>query len=317
MNNASAPAPGLTVAQIAHLLGLPPGPGDDARRVHRVASPDAAGPDAIVFAEDANTFAAALASPAGLVLAQAEHAAACDDKRVLKVKSPRYAFALCAQALRPAAEAFLDPTASVHPTAQMGARVRIAARAIVEAGAVLGDDVSLEAGAVIHSGVQLGHRVVVQSGAVLGATGFGYVRNPASGEYLLFPQQGTLVIEDDVEIGANTTIDRGALGETRIGRGTKIDNLVHIGHNCRIGRNVVIAAQVGISGSCVVEDGAILAGQVGISDHCHIGSGVILGGQAGVFRGKSVAGPGEMFAGTPAEPLKDFLKGLARVRRLK
>jgi UDP-3-O-[3-hydroxymyristoyl] glucosamine N-acyltransferase len=212
---------------------------------------------------------------------------------------------------------FIHPSASVHESAKLGERVRIAANAVIESGAVLGDDVSVGAGAVVCQGVEIGSRVVVQAGAVLGATGFGYVRDNASGEYLPFPQQGRLVIEDDVEIGANSTIDRGALGETRIGQGTKIDNLVHIGHNCRIGRNVVIAAQVGISGSCVVEDGAVLAGQVGISDHCHIGPGVILGGQAGVFRGKSVEGPGEMFAGTPARPLKEFLKDLARVRRLK
>ncbi len=143
------------------------------------------------------------------------------------------------------------------------------------------------------------------------------MRDAKTGEYVLFPQQGALVIEDDVEIGANTTIDRGALEETRIGRGTKIDNLVHIGHNCRIGKNVVIAAQVGISGSCVIEDGAILAGQVGISDHCHIGPGVILGGQAGVYRGKTVTGPGEVFAGTPAEPLRDQMRAIARLRRLR
>ena len=315
MNDAAASR--LSVEQIAQLLGTAALPGDGERLLTRVCSPEGADEQSIVFAEDARSFAAALASPAGLVLALAEHAAACDDKRVLKVESPRYAFALCAQALRPPVQAFVDATASVHESAKFGERVRIAARAVIEAGVVLGDDVSIEAGAVVHSGAQIGSRVVVQSGAVLGATGFGYVRHARTGEYLLFPQQGTLVIEDDVEIGANTTIDRGALGETRIGRGTKIDNLVHIGHNCRIGRNVVIAAQVGISGSCVVEDGAVLAGQVGISDHCHIGTGVILGGQAGVFRGKSVEGPGEMFAGTPAEPLKDFLKGLARVRRLK
>jgi UDP-3-O-[3-hydroxymyristoyl] glucosamine N-acyltransferase len=156
----------------------------------------------------------------------------------------------------------------------------------------------------------------VQAGAVLGSMGFGYVRG-SDGRYVRFPQQGRLVIEDDVEIGANTTIDRGALGETRIGRGTKIDNLVHIGHNCSIGCDVVIAAQVGISGSTVVGDGAVLAGQVGLGDHVNVGPGVILGGQGGVFPGKTVNGPGEMFAGTPAEPVKEYLKGLARVRRLK
>jgi len=135
--------------------------------------------------------------------------------------------------------------------------------------------------------------------------------------YVRFPQQGTLVIDDDVEIGASTTIDRGALGETRVGGGTKIDNLVHIGHNCVIGKNVVIAAQVGISGSTTVGDGAVLAGQVGLGDHVAIGPGVILGGQGGVFPGKTLTGPGEMFGGTPAEPVREYLRGLAKVRRLK
>ena len=171
--------------------------------------------------------------------------------------------------------------------------------------------------AVVHAGVELGDRCVVQAGAVLGATGFGYVRSRETGEYLLFPQQGALVIEDDVEIGANSTIDRGALGETRIGRGTKIDNLVHVAHNCQIGKNVVIAAQVGLSGSCVIEDGVVIAGQVGLGDHCHIGQGVVLGGQSGVYPGKTVTGPGELFSGTPAQPVREHMKSLARLRRLK
>jgi UDP-3-O-[3-hydroxymyristoyl] glucosamine N-acyltransferase len=150
---------------------------------------------------------------------------------------------------------------------------------------------------------------------VLGSTGFGYVRHAESGEYVVFPQQGSLHVEDDVEIGANSTIDRGALGETKIGRGTKIDNLVHIGHNCVIGRNVIIAAQTGISGSSVVEDGAILGGQVGIGEHATVGPGVILGGGAGVLSGKKMHGPGQVFWGRPARPLKEYLRDLARLRK--
>ena len=130
-----------------------------------------------------------------------------------------------------------------------------------------------------------------------------------------FPQIGTLVIEDDVEIGANTTIDRGALGETRIGRGTKIDNLVHIAHNCRIGERVLIAAQVGLAGSITVGDDAMLGGQVGLGERVTIGPGVILGGQGGVLPGKTLAGEGEVFWGTPARPVRDYLRDLARLRR--
>ena len=310
---------GLTSAQIAGIAqAIAAGPEREGRRITRVSAIAAADAESLVFATDEASLAAALASAAGLILASAGRLE--NDERVLRVPDPRFAFALCARALARlpgAEEPSIHPTAVIDATAQLGARVRVGAGAVIGVGARLGDDVWLGNNVVIEDGVSLGDRVVVQSGAVLGSQGFGYVRNAGTGEYLLFPQQGALVIEDDVEIGANTTIDRGALEETRIGRGTKIDNLVHIGHNCRIGRDVIIAAQVGVSGSCVIEDGAVLAGQVGISDHCHIGPGVILGGQAGVYRGKTVAGPGAVFAGTPAEPLREQMRALARLRRLR
>jgi UDP-3-O-[3-hydroxymyristoyl] glucosamine N-acyltransferase len=303
----------LSAAEIAKLLEVETA---STAVISRVSGREGAGPDALVFAEDERSLAAAIGTDAGLVLAR--DAGSHQDERVLVVQDPRYAFAVCAKALagtRTSSE--VHPSAVIDASARLGERVKIGARAVVEADVILGDDVEIAAGAVILRGVEIGHRVVVQAGAVLGATGFGYARNAKSGEHLLFPQQGRLVIENDVEIGANTTIDRGALGETRIGRGTKIDNQVHIGHNCRIGKNVVMAAQVGISGSCVVEDGAVLAGQVGLGDHVHIGPGVILGGAAGVFPGKHLEGAGQMFMGVPAEPVKDYLKTIARVRRLK
>jgi UDP-3-O-[3-hydroxymyristoyl] glucosamine N-acyltransferase len=303
----------LRAAEVAELLGVAT---TSAAVVSRVSGLEGAGPDAIVFAEDERTLAGAIATGAGLILARGAWLE--EDARVLVVKDPRYAFAVCAKTLagvRTGSE--VHASAVVDASAKVGERVKIGARAVVEADVILGDEVEIAAGAVILRGVEIGSRVVVQAGAVLGATGFGYARDAQTGEHLLFPQQGRLVIEDDVEIGANTTIDRGALGETRIGRGTKIDNQVHIGHNCKIGKNVVMAAQVGISGSCVVEDGAVLAGQVGLGDHVHIGPGVILGGAAGVFPGKHLEGPGQMFMGVPAEPVKDYLKTIARVRRLK
>ena len=197
----------------------------------------------------------------------------------------------------------------------IGAGTSVGPRVVIGDGVVIGKDCDILARVTIYAGTVLGDRVVVQAGAVLGSTGFGYARNAETGEYLLFPQQGTLDVEDDVEIGANTTIDRGALGETRIGRGTKIDNLVHIGHNCVIGKNVIIAAQTGISGSSVVEDGAILGGQVGIGEHATVGAGVILGGGAGVLSGKKMRGPGEVFWGRPARPLKEYLRDLARLKK--
>jgi UDP-3-O-[3-hydroxymyristoyl] glucosamine N-acyltransferase len=151
---------------------------------------------------------------------------------------------------------------------------------------------------------------------VLGSDGFGYVRDQATGRYEKFPQIGKLEIEDDVEIGANTTIDRGALDVTRIARGTKIDNLVHIGHNCQVGEDVVIAAQTGLSGSITIEKNVILGGQVGIGEHARIGEGVLLGGQGGVLPNKVLRGKGIAFWGTPAKPVREYLKELAVLARL-
>ncbi|MGI4827330.1 MAG: UDP-3-O-(3-hydroxymyristoyl)glucosamine N-acyltransferase [Janthinobacterium lividum] len=312
---------GLTLKQIAQLTGAsePAKPNDDLR-ITKVAAFTVADANSVVFAGDQESLTAALKSFAGLILIK-PGLAQRPDGRALEVADPRYAFALCARELARAKlssdDTYLHPQAVIHPSARLGARVRVGAGSVLGAEVQVGDDSTIGPNVSIAEGVVLGMRVVVQAGAVLGSKGFGYVRHAETGEYLLFPQQGALVIEDDVEIGANTTIDRGALEETRIGKGTKIDNLVHVGHNCRVGKHVIIAAQVGISGSCVIEDGAVLAGQVGISDHCHIGPGVILGGQAGVYRGKTVIGPGEIFAGTPAERLRDQMRSLARLRRLR
>ena len=225
---------------------------------------------------------------------------------MLFVRDPRLAFSLLARHLSAGASQGIDASAHVHASAQLAPQVEVGPGTVVYPGVRLGADSRIGARVVLEQGITLGERVVVQSGAVLGSYGFGYARRP-SGAYVLFPQQGTLVVEDDVEIGANTTIDRGALGETRIGAGTKIDNLVHIGHNCRIGRNVILAAQTGISGSTVVEDGAVLGGQVGIGEHATVGPGVVLGGGAGVLSNKKLFGPGQVFWGRPAQPLKQYL----------
>lgn len=287
--------------------------------LYRVTSFEDAGPDAVVFAQNDDALKAALESKAGAILA-ALGKFQTQDPRILWVRDPRYAFAVAGRALAPEPdpnEPAIHPSAIIHPSAKFGARTRVGPGTVIEANAVLGDDCAIAANVTIYHGVQIGHRVVLQAGAVVGSLGFGYARNRDTGEHLLFPQQGTLIIEDDVEIGANTTIDRGALGETRIGQGTKIDNLVHIGHNCIIGKNVIIAAQVGLSGSCTIDDNVVIAGQVGLGDHVHIGPGVILGGQSGVYPGKHLTGPGEIFAGTPAEPRTEYLRSLARIRRLK
>ena len=288
------------------------------REVTRVSGLADADAGSLVFATDAETLTIATASGAGAILAPLRLREDAGDGGlcVVFVNDARFAFAVAAKRLRPRREG-----GEVHTSVVLGEGVRLGAGCWIGPGCVIGDGVELGAGCelggrvTIYPGTRLGARVVVQAGAVLGSTGFGYARNGATGAYVLFPQQGTLVIEEDVEIGANATIDRGALGETRIGAGTKIDNLVHIGHNCTIGRNVIVAAQTGISGSSVVEDGAILGGQVGIGEHATVGKGVILGGGAGVLSGKKMRGEGQVFWGRPARPLREYLRDLARLRR--
>jgi UDP-3-O-[3-hydroxymyristoyl] glucosamine N-acyltransferase len=296
----------------------------------------------LVFAEDAASAAQALAGASAAVVLKpgcVENYARHPAIGVVETDQPRLWFARAAKLLKPA-----PPAAGVHPTAVIGPHVELGENVTIGPGAIIGEDASIgagtriEAGAVVGQGVRigqhcriypravlypgttLGNRVVVHAGVVLGADGFGYVRDPATGAYTQFPQQGTLLIEDDVEIGANSTIDRGALRQTRIGRGTKMDNLVHIGHNCEIGEDVILVALAGISGSCTVGNGAVIAGQVGIGDHAHIGPGVILGGQAGVLSGKTVTNeglkPGTVLWGTPARPLTQVLREIAVVARL-
>jgi UDP-3-O-[3-hydroxymyristoyl] glucosamine N-acyltransferase len=224
--------------------------------------------------------------------------------------------------------AVISPSAVVHKSAVIepwvfvGEGVWIGERTWIGAGSVIGRDVRIGQNCKIYPRVTIypnttiGDRVIVHAGAVLGSDGFGYVRDPQTGNHEKFPQIGLLEIEDDVEIGANTTIDRGALEVTRIGKGTKIDNLVHIGHNCQIGENVLIAAQAGFSGSITIENNVVIGGQVGVGEHARIQEGVMLGGQAGVLPKKVLRGKGVAFWGTPAKPLRDYLKSLAALARL-
>jgi UDP-3-O-[3-hydroxymyristoyl] glucosamine N-acyltransferase len=301
---------------------------------------ESASPSDVVFAEDSPTIEQAFRCNAGAVVVKPGSAVSNPDQKcVVEAAHPKLWFSLASKLLKP-----VQPPEGVHSSAVIGAHVQLCEDITVGPGAVIGDyafigtGTRVDAGAVIGRGVrigsfshiyprvvvypctELGNWVTVHAGAVLGSDGFGYVRDPESGAYTQFPQQGTLVIEDDVEIGANSTIDRGALRETRIGRGTKIDNLVHVGHNCHIGRDVILVALTGISGSSSVGRGAVLAGQVGIGDHANVGPGVILGGQAGVFTGKTVSAeglkPGTVLWGTPARPLKQVLREQAVLSRL-
>lgn len=328
---------GLRLIQLAELLKAEVRGGSPEVEVLGVASIGSAGGSDLVFAEDAKILRDALSSAAGAVIVSEKLNAAGGEsgKALLVTSEPKLAFARAARLLSNAEiEEELHPTASIAADVVRGRRISVGAYAVIEAGARVGDETVIGAGAVVGCGVLLGRRcriyprvviypgtelgdgVVVHAGAVLGSDGFGYVRDDATGEYIQFPQQGRLVIEDDVEIGANTTIDRGALDETRIARGVKIDNLVHVGHNVLIEKNVVIAAQTGISGSSVIRAGAVVGGQVGIGDHAEIGEGVILGSGSGVLTHKKVKGAGVMLWGRPARPLQQYLKELAAMGQL-
>lgn len=217
-----------------------------------------------------------------------------------------------------AATAEVDATAAIGPGCVVGEGVRIGARSVLYANVVLGDGVTLGDDCALHPGVSvraaatLGDRVLLQSGVVVGGEGFGYVGDP-SGGLRRAHNVGSVVIEDDVEIGANSTVDRGTLANTVIGRGTKIDNLVQVGHNCVIGQHVVLAAQVGLAGSTVIEDRAVLMGQVGVAGHLTIGASVFANGQTGIT--KDVAANTRVW-GTPQREAGLYRRELASLRQL-
>ncbi len=327
----------LSVAQSlqAHLVG------DGAVEVSGVASIALATSADLVFVEDEKSLLPALESPAAAVIVgefpNAEVSQGkTSSKTLLIAKNPRLAFARAARLLYSAPDrpAGTHPSAAVHASVRLGKDVSVAERAVIGekvdigdrtwiggsavigAGVSVGSDCEIYPNVTIYPGALLGDRVIIHAGAVLGADGFGYVRDRATGHYEKFPQIGRLEIGDDVEIGANSTIDRGALEVTRIGRGAKIDNLVHIGHNCQIGEDVVIAAQTGLSGSIVIEKNVVLGGQVGIGEHARIEEGVMLGGQGGVLPNKVLRGKGVAFWGTPARPVREYLKQLAALARM-
>jgi UDP-3-O-[3-hydroxymyristoyl] glucosamine N-acyltransferase len=310
--------------------------GDGSVKLRGIASVSSASPGDLVFVEDEKNLSQAMQSKASAVIAGEFAAGKASAKPLLLHPQPRLGFARAAQLFETRLESKpgVHPSAVVHASAKLSKSVSVAERVVIGEGVQIGEGTRIGAGCVvganasvgrdcelypnvtIYAGVRLGDRVIVHSGAVLGSDGFGYVRDRTTGRHEKFPQIGRLEIEDDVEIGANSTIDRGALEVTHIGRGTKIDNLVHVGHNCLIGEDVVIAAQTGLSGSITIEKNVVLGGQVGIGEHARIEEGVMLGGQGGVLPGKVLRGNGVAFWGTPAKPVREYLKQLAALARL-
>ncbi len=306
--------------------------GDGAIDIERVAAFSTAAKGEITFLEKADRDVASDAS----CLIVSHDFSAVTASTFIRVANPKLAFSQIAAVLHPAKRAIseIHPTAIIAKSAELGNNVSIGPFTCIGENSVVGDGTQLRAGAKIGDNVRIGTNcllnpnvfieddctigsdVILHSGVVIGTDGFGFVR--AATKYIKFPQIGTVVIEDNVEIGANSCIDRGALGETRIGEGTKIDNLVQIAHHVRIGRRVIIAAQTGISGSTVIEDDCVIGGQVGIGDHARVLSGAVIGSQAGILPGKIVR-PG-VWWGTPIQPLDEYkrqnamVKGLSRLR---
>ncbi len=295
--------------------------GDHHAVIKGVSSIEEAESGDIVFAENDRFLSQAQKSRASAIIAFLDATQA--DKPLIKVDNPRHAFAQILEMFAPRIN--IEP--GVHSTAVLGSNVRVAPDASIGANAFIGDNVTIGPGAIVQAGsyvgdecvlgdesilypnvtlypgTRLGRHVVIHSGTVIGADGFGYTR--IGDHFVKVPQVGIVEIEDDVEIGANCTIDRSKTGSTVIGARTKIDNLVHIAHNVRIGTDCIIVAQVGVAGSCTLGHHVILAGQAGIKDHTSIGDGAIVHAQAGVF---GDIAPGEEVSGYPARPHRDKLR---------
>ena len=311
-----------TVRQMAEWVsGELVGDGDVAINAARPLSE--AGPGDITFVEGEKNLAAWHACRASAAVVPS--AVPLNGRPLIRVADPLTAFATIVLQLRglrtsdPAGR--IDPTAHVHPTARvgpgcsvgpfavvgertvLGARCRIHAGAVVGRDCQLGDDVVLYPHAVVYDDCTLGHRVVVHANAVIGADGFGF--RTQNGRHVKVPQLGRVELGDDVEVGACTTIDRATLGETVIGRGTKIDNLVQVAHNVKVGPLSLLVAQCGISGSTELGQGVILAGQVGIVGHLKLGDGARVGAQSGVSRDLA---EGETVSGSPAIDHREWLR---------
>jgi UDP-3-O-[3-hydroxymyristoyl] glucosamine N-acyltransferase len=330
--------PALTLGEIAALTGAEPADGAPLDYcIGNIASLHRATASELAFLESAKYAQQLPSTRAGACLVTEQFASLVPQRTVaLRTAQPYRAFVMVArklfpEALRPsslfeakavAPGAFVhdsarlehgvtvDPGVVVGPRAEIGAGTRIAAGAVIGPDVRIGRDCSIGAVTSITHAL-IGDRVTIHPGCRIGQDGFGFVAGPKG--HVKIPQIGRVIIQDDVEIGAGTTVDRGALGDTSIGEGTKIDNLVQVGHNVTVGRHCLLAGQVGISGSVTIEDFVMLGGQVGVADHVTIGAGAKLAAKAGVM---SDVPPRGRWGGAPAEPFRDFLRATAALRRL-
>ena len=320
----------MKTSELARLLGGTLH-GEEAREVRQVAALETAGPDELTYAESAKFLDLAAGSQAGCVLVP--EGCLLPGRTTIGVANPKLAFVRAAEILCPPRKfpPEVHPTAEIAPDARLAEGVTVRPYVVIESGVEVGQGTYLGAGVClgeaaqigahcvlhprvsVYPGARIGNRVILHSGVVVGSDGFGYVFT--EGHYEKFPQRGQTIIEDDVEMGSNSTVDRGSLGVTVIGQGTKIDNLVQIAHNVRVGRHCVIAAQTGISGSCEIGDYVVMGGQVGMGDHARVEDRAILGGGAGILPGKIVR-QGETVWGRPARRLAEFKKMYAQLASL-
>jgi UDP-3-O-[3-hydroxymyristoyl] glucosamine N-acyltransferase len=309
-----------TAAELARAIGATL-EGDGAVELHGVAAPERAGPHDLIYVDAARHAERAAASAA--LCAIAADGIAVAGKTALRHRNAKMAFAKAAALLlergtiasgvhgtaivapmaRIAATVSIGPYAVIGEDVHIGEGSEIGAHCVIAAGCFIGAHCRIHPRVTMYRGVRVGDRVEIHAGVVIGADGFGYA--PGDGRYWKFPQAGLVEIGDDVEIGANSTIDRGSLDDTRIAEGVKLDNLVHVGHNVQIGAHTVIAAQTGISGSSRLGHHVVLGGQVGIADHCTLEDGAIAGAQAGIPTGKTIRG-GQTVWGTPAREIGKF-----------
>ena len=320
----------MKVKDLAAFLNAPfEGSGDC--EVLRVAPLEDAGPGDVSFAQGRALKQVAASGAACLIVPP--NSPNEPKRTIIRAADPRAAAARAIRKLHPAAtpepgihataviapDAAIANSASIGPLVSIGSAVRIGESTSIAAGSVIGDRVHIGDRCTIHPrvtiypDVSIGDDVILHSGSVIGADGFGFVMTGAG--YEKFPQVGRVEIGNSVEIGANSCVDRAALGVTTIGDGTKLDNMVHVGHNCKIGRHVVVAAQTGFSGGVEVGDYAVIGGQVGIGDKARIESRAVLGSGSGVLTSKIVRA-GEVMWGTPARPLRDYLKQLAVLSKM-
>lgn len=319
-----------TASELAQYLGAHI-EGDPNAPISGIASPERARAQDLIYVDSPRQLERAATSAAVCLLAHPGLSVA--GKTIIEANNPKLVFAKAAAWLL----ARSNPAASIHPTAiiplsaqiaanvsigpyvvveddvQIGPGTAISAFCFVGAGARIGENCLLHPRVTLYAGSKLGNGVELHSGVVIGGDGFGYVFG--EGRHWKFPQIGSIEIGDDVEIGCNTTVDRGSLDETRIGNGVKIDNLVQVGHNVEIGDHSVIVAQTGISGSCVLGKHVVVGGQAGFGDHSRVEDGAIVGGQSGVLNGKTIR-RGQVVWGTPARPLDKFKTQFAWFSRI-